>query len=163
MILWPERTRLESLLRPGGRMLIGLYSKLARRTIAEARARIVARGYRATASDIRRCRQDIIRDAEHWGLPIGGRDFYSMSGCRDLLFNVMEHQFTIPEIAAFLQDNDLSFLGFEPLDDPTVIEKFHKQFPGTANVTDLDQWSRFEADHPETFLGMYVFTVCKKG
>jgi SAM-dependent methyltransferase/tetratricopeptide (TPR) repeat protein len=152
---------LVSLLRPGGTMCIGLYSQLARRTITEARARIAARGYRATASDIRRCRQDIIRDAEHWGLPIGGRDFFSVSGCRDLLFNVMEHQFTIPEIAAFLQDNDLSFLGFETFKDPTVIEKFHKQFPGTTNEADLDQWGRFEADHPETFLGMYLFTAGK--
>jgi SAM-dependent methyltransferase len=152
---------LVSLLRPGGRMYIGLYSKLARRTITEARARIAARGYRATAGDIRRCRQDIIRDAEHWGLPIGGRDFYSVSGCRDLLFNVMEHQFTIPEIAAFLQENDLSFLGFETFKDPTVIEKFHEQFAGSADEADLNQWGRFEADHPETFLGMYVFTVGK--
>jgi SAM-dependent methyltransferase len=152
---------LVSLLRPGGRMCIGLYSQLARRVISEARARIAARGYRATASDIRRCRQDIIREADHWGLPIGGTDFYSVSGCRDLLFNVMEHQFTIPEIAKFLQDNDLSFLGFEPFDDPTVVEKFHKQFAGAADEADLDQWSRFEADHPETFLGMYVFNVRK--
>ena len=134
---------------------------MARRVISEARARIAARGYRATASDIRRCRQDIIREADHWGLPIGGTDFYSVSGCRDLLFNVMEHQFTIPEIAKFLQDNDLSFLGFEPFDDPTVVEKFHKQFAGAADEADLDQWSRFEADHPETFLGMYQFMVGK--
>jgi len=153
---------LASLLRAAGRMCIGLYSKLARRVITEARARIAARGYRATASDIRRCRQDIIRDADHWGLPIGGQDFYSVSGCRDLLFNVMEHQFTVPEIAAFLRDNDLSFLGFESFEDPTVIENFHKQFAGAADEADLDQWSRFEADHPETFLGMYVFNLGKK-
>jgi SAM-dependent methyltransferase/tetratricopeptide (TPR) repeat protein len=152
---------LVSLLRPGGRMCVGLYSKLARRVIAEARARIAAGGYRATASDIRRCRQAIIREAEHWKLPIGGKDFYSMSGCRDLLFNVMEHHFTIPEIAAFLNDNDLSFLAFEPFDDPSVIEKFHEQFPGTADEANLDQWCRFEADHPETFLRMYTFTVSK--
>ena len=92
---------------------------------------------------------------------IGGNDFYSMSGCRDLLFNVMEHRFTIPEIAAFLNDNDLSFLAFEPFNDPTVIEKFHGQFPGVADEANLDQWHRFEADHPETFLGMYIFTVSK--
>jgi SAM-dependent methyltransferase/tetratricopeptide (TPR) repeat protein len=152
---------LVSLLRPGGRMRIGLYSNFARRVIAEARARIAARGYRATAEDIRRCRQDIIREAEHWKMLIGAKDFYSMSGCRDLLFNVMEHRFTIPEIAAFLNDNDLSFLAFEPFDDPTVIEKFHKQFPNTADEADLDQWHRFEADHPETFWDMYVFTVGK--
>jgi SAM-dependent methyltransferase len=152
---------LVSLLRPGGRMRIGLYSQLARRIIAEARDRIAARGYRATAADIRRCRQDIIREAEHWKILIGMNDFYSMSGSRDLLFNVMEHCFTIPEIVAFLNDNGLSFQAFEPFDDPTVIEKFHKQFAGAANEADLDQWHRFEADHPETFLGMYVFTVGK--
>ena len=152
---------LVSLLRPGGRMRIGLYSNLARRVIAEARAHIAARGYHATADDIRRCRQDIIREAERWKMLIGAKDFYSMSGCRDLLFNVMEHRFTIPEIAAFLNDNDLSFLGFEPFDDPTVIEKFHKQFPGAADEANLDQWHRFEADHPETFWGMYIFMVGK--
>jgi SAM-dependent methyltransferase len=152
---------LVSLLRPAGNMRIGLYSQLARRIIAEARERIAARGYRATADDIRRCRQDIIREPDHWKLPIGGKDFYSMSGCRDLLFNVMEHHFTIPRIAAFLHDNDLSFLGFEPFDDPAVVEKFHRQFPGAADEASLDQWSRFEADHPETFLGMYLFMVRK--
>ena len=150
---------LVSLLRPGGTMRIGLYSDLARRFVAEARARIAARGYRATAEDIRRCRQDIIREAERWEVMIGGKDFYSISGCRDLLFNVMEHRFTIPEIAAFLDHHDLSFLAFEPFDDPTVIEEFHRQFSGTADEANLDQWHRFEADHPQTFLGMYLFTV----
>lgn len=153
---------LVSLLRPGGTMCIGLYSDLARRVIVQARERILARGYRATAEDIGRCRQDIIREAGHWKMLTGMRDFYSMSGCRDLLFNVMEHRFTIPEIAAFLNDNDLSFLGFEPFDDPTVIQSFRKQFPGAADEANLDQWNRFEADHPETFWGMYIFTVRKK-
>ncbi|HUE11443.1 MAG TPA: methyltransferase domain-containing protein, partial [Steroidobacteraceae bacterium] len=151
------------LLRPGGRMRIGLYSELARRVIVEARARIAARGYHATTDDIRRCRQDILREAEHWKMLVGAKDFYTMSGCRDLLFNVMEHRFTIPEIAAFLNDNDLSFLAFEPFDDPTVIKKFHEQFPGAADEADLDQWRRFEADHPETFWDMYVFSVGKRG
>ena len=152
---------LVSLMRPGGRMCIGLYSNLARRVITEARAHIAAGGYHATAGDIRRCRQDIIREAERWKMLIGVKDFYSMSGCRDMLFNVMEHRFTIPEIAAFLNDNDLSFLAFEPFDDPTVIDKFRKQFRGAADEADLEQWHRFEADHPETFWGMYNFTVGK--
>jgi SAM-dependent methyltransferase len=152
---------LVSLLRPGGRMRIGLYSKLARRVIVEARGRIAARGYRTTADDIRRCRQDIMREAEQWKTLVGARDFYSTSGCRDLLFNVMEHRFTIPEIAVFLNDHGLSFLAFEPFDDPAVIEKFHKQFAGSADEATLDQWHRFEVDHPETFWDMYVFTAGK--
>jgi SAM-dependent methyltransferase len=151
-----------SLLRPGGRMCIGLYSDLARRAVLEVRAHIVARGYRATAADIRRCRQDIIRKADRWNMLTSVKDFYSMSGCRDLLFNVMEHRFTIPEIASFLRDHGLCFLAFEPFDDPAVIEKFHKQFADAADETSLDQWHLFETDHPETFFGMYIFTVSKR-
>ena len=93
---------LVSLLRPGGRMRIGLYSQPARELIAEARARIAERGYRATPDDIRRCRQEMIGEPDRWRTLIEPNDFYSMSGCRDLLFNVMEHCFTIPQIAAFL-------------------------------------------------------------
>jgi 2-polyprenyl-3-methyl-5-hydroxy-6-metoxy-1,4-benzoquinol methylase len=151
---------LVSLLRPGGKMRIGLYSAAARRVIAEARARIAARGYRATPEDIRKCRQDLIREARHWNVLIGARDFYSTSGCRDLLFNVVEQHFTISEIGAFLDANDLCFLGFEFFDDQ-VIKEFQKQFREAAALTRLDQWNAFETDHPETFWGMYLFTVRK--
>lgn len=153
---------LVSLLRPGGKMRIGLYSELARHVIVEARERIAARGYRATADDIRRCRQDIMREPQQWQMLIGAWDFYSVSGCRDLLFNVMEHRFTIPRIAAFLNDNGLSFLGFEPFDDPAVMDGFRRQFGQAADETSLDQWQRFEEKHPETFWDMYVFMAGKR-
>jgi len=151
---------LVALLRPGGNMRIGLYSAAARRVIVEARARIAERGYQATAADIRTCRQDIIREAQRWKWLIGARDFYSMSGCRDLLFNVMEHRFTIPEIATFLDANDLSFTGFEFLEDE-VAQSFQRQFREAAALSDLDRWQAFEADYPQTFWGMYLFTLRK--
>jgi len=151
---------LVALLRPGGKMRIGLYSEAARRVIVEARARIAERGYRATAEDIRKYRQDIIREAQRWKWLIGARDFYSMSGCRDLLFNVMEHRFTIPEIVAFLDANDLSFLSFEFFDEP-VMQSFQQQFRDAAALTNLDRWDSFETDHPETFWGMYLFMLRK--
>ena len=151
---------LVSLLRPGGRMRIGLYSEAARRVIGAARARIAGHGYQATAEDIRKCRQAIMREGQRWKWLIGARDFYSMSGCRDLLFNVMEHRFTIPEIAAFLDANDLSFIGFEFFDD-AVMQSFQQQFGQAAAPSNLDQWAAFEADHPETFWGMYLFTLRK--
>src|SRR5262249_14129121 len=47
-----------ALLRPGGFMRVGLYSELARREIVAARAFILTQGYRPTADDIRRCRQE---------------------------------------------------------------------------------------------------------
>ena len=91
-----------SLLRPSGTMLVGLYSEAARKAIVDARALIAARGYQPTAQDIGACRQEIIRDNSNSRLNVlsASADFYSMSGCRDLLFNVMEHRFTIPQIKA---------------------------------------------------------------
>jgi SAM-dependent methyltransferase len=152
---------LVSLLREGGKMRIGLYSELARRLITEARGRIAARGYRALADDIRKCRQEMIREPRQWSALMESSDFHSVSGCRDLLFNVMEHCFTITQIAVFLKDNNLSFLGFDPFEDPAVLKEFHEHFAGAADELDLDQWRRFETAHPETFRGMYVFSVGK--
>jgi 2-polyprenyl-3-methyl-5-hydroxy-6-metoxy-1,4-benzoquinol methylase len=143
-----------SLLRPNGLMFVGLYSATARRSLAAARALIAERGYRATADDIRRCRQDVIARS---GMP-PFRDFSSTSGCRDLLFNVMEHQFTIPQIADFLDSNGLTFLGFEQL-LPDTLEKFRQLFPHAGAVRDLASWHRFEERHPYTFGNMYFFWV----
>jgi len=145
-----------SLLRPNGLMFVGLYSAAARQSLATSRAFIAGHGYRATAGDIRACRQDLIR---HCGAP-PFRDFSSTSGCRDLLFNVMEHQFTIPQIAAFLDANHLTFLGFEQL-PADVIEEFQRRFSGADARRDLLSWHGFEQTHPLTFGNMYFFWVQK--
>ena len=57
-----------SMLRPGGIMLLGLYSEMARRDIVAARDFIAQRGYHPTADDIRRCRQELIDCAD--GTPL---------------------------------------------------------------------------------------------
>jgi 2-polyprenyl-3-methyl-5-hydroxy-6-metoxy-1,4-benzoquinol methylase len=150
-----------ALLKPDGVMRVGLYSETARRTIVEARALIAECGYRATAQDIRAFRQMLIRERQEarWEPIISTVDFYSMSGCRDMLFNVMEHRFTIPEIAAFLREEGLSFLGFE-LDGKTI-ERFRRQYPGAAALLDLDCWQNFEVTDPLTFRNMYQFSIRK--
>jgi hypothetical protein len=43
-----------------------------------------------------------------------------------------------------------------------VIGRFQQQFQGPDALTSLHQWDAFEADHPETFWGMYVFMLRKK-
>ena len=86
-------------------------------------------------------------------------DFYCMSGCRDLLFHVVEHRFTLPQIKSLLAARRLSFLGFDL--DPRLIEQFQKQFPSAAALTELDKWHVFETANPQTFRNMYVFTVRK--
>ena len=145
-----------SLLRPHGLMLVGLYSATARQSLTAARAFITERGYGAT--DIRACRQELI---QRFGMP-PFRDFSSTSGCRDLLFNVMEHQFTIPQIEEFLDKNRLTFLGFEQL-PPDVLRQFHRQFPDAGALRDLGSWHAFEQANPLTFGNMYFFWVQKTG
>jgi len=147
-----------SLLRPNGEMRVGLYSEAARRAVVAARELIVARGYHATHDDIRKLRQEIFRDSgDRWQWITSSADFYSISGCRDLLFNVMEHRFTLPQIKAFLVQEGLSFLGFDG--DPKVRERFQRKFPQPAALLDLDCWHAFEIENPLTFRQMYVFSV----
>jgi Flp pilus assembly protein TadD/SAM-dependent methyltransferase len=151
-----------SLLRPGGFMRIGLYSAKARRDVTDARAFIAERGYGSMPEDIRRCRQAIIARAagdlargvtERW-------DFYSTSGCRDLLFHVQEHQFELAEIKSFLKDEQLVFIGFENIPGP-MIKEYLRWFPEDAAMTDLDNWDALEKQHPTVFGSMYRFWIQK--
>ena len=149
-----------SLLRSDGEMRIGLYSETARRAIVAGRALVAQRGYATTADGIRACRQEIFRSQDgSLRELITLRDFYGTSGCRDLLFNVLEHRFTLPQIKAFLAEQDLLFLGFES--EPDILAAFARQNPNPAALTDLDRWHAFEIANPETFLGMYRFAVRK--
>lgn len=152
---------LVSLLNPNGIIGIGLYSERARHAIVAARRTIAEKGYRPTLEDMRACRQELIRRARSAPSQsvVGFRDFFHAGGCRDLLFHVMEHRFTIAQIKALLNDNGLTFLGFEI--SPDLRARFLQQFSGEASLTDLDKWDLFEAAHPETFIGMYIFYAQK--
>lgn len=159
----PERgwRTLLSLLRPQGLMHIGLYSGLARRHLIAAQAWLAARGYTAGADDIRRARQEFIANvAGHPGFDdvLSYADFYTMSGCRDLLFHTQNHEFDIQRIHAFLTANGLQFVGFQV--DDSARGKFWRRF-GREREADLLLWQEFEADNPDTFKGMYQFYVQK--
>jgi SAM-dependent methyltransferase/tetratricopeptide (TPR) repeat protein len=146
-----------SLLRPGGVMLVGLYSVSARKAINVARAFVSEGGYRSTPEDIRACRQALIAH-DSLRRELGSiHDFFTMSDCRDMLFHVMEHQFTIAQIKAFISDQHLSFLGFDI--DPENLARFQQQFPDPAALVDLDCWERFEAANPRAFIQTYLFYV----
>ena len=150
---------LVSLLRPGGFMHVGLYSALARADIRAARAFIAERGYEGSADDIRRCRQELLACADGTPLKNVARypDFFTTSECRDLLFHVQEHQLTIPQIATFLRENNLAFLGFTG----QMPHEYRKRFPEDRAATDLARWHVFEIENPATFTGMYQFWVQK--
>jgi SAM-dependent methyltransferase len=150
-----------SLLRPGGVMNVGLYSVSARKGINAARAIVSERRYPPTPESIRTCRQELIRD-DWLRKELGSiHDFFTMSDCRDMLFHVMEHQFTIAQIKAFIKEQGLSFLGFDI--DQENLNKFQQQFPDPNALADLDCWERFEAANPRAFIQTYLFYVQSPG
>ena len=137
-------------------------SDLARGDVVAARDFIAKRGYKATLDDIRRCRQDVFAlDEASPPRAIAWRgDFYASSDCRDLLFHVQEHRFTLPQIKGFLVDNGLGLLGFEH--DADVLLRYRARFPDDPACTDLDHWHAYEQENPRTFARMYQFVVQKR-
>jgi len=152
-----------SLLRPNGVMRIALYSELARRHVVAARTFVAEHGYGRGADDIRRFRQDVLAlaDGDLVKTVAQSPDFFSVSDCRDLVFHVQEHRFTLPQIQAFLAASDVTFLGFEI--DIGVLRQYDARFPDDRARTALDRWHSFEQDNPGTFGGMYQFWVQKAG
>ena len=84
-------------------------------------------------------------------------DFYSLSEIRDLLFNVQEHNFTLPQIKDCLRDLGLTFCGFENL---SIKNSFVRSY-NDSDLYDLMQWDLFEKSNPRIFAGMYQFW-CQK-
>lgn len=151
--------RLTALLVPGGVMKIGLYSQRARTAVNKARALIQAQGIGSSSEEIRAFRERAVSDPKLEPL-MNWRDFFTTSECRDLIFHVQEHQFTIPMIKDALDRLALRFLGFAFLDVTT--EARYRGFAGfDAPMDDLEAWEQFEQAEPSTFRGMYQF-YCQK-
>ena len=150
---------LTDLLKPGGLMKIGLYSEAARKHIVSIREEIAVLNLGTSESDIRSYRQFLFEshDAGHQQLTKSA-DFFSLSALRDLVFNVQEHRFTLPQIQSSLNELGLKFCGFEVEGILPRFKGFHGQ---EADVYDLALWHEYETKNPLTFLGMYQFW-CQK-
>jgi len=149
------------LLRPGGVMFLGLYSKVARADINAARDYIAQRGHDGSARDIRRLRQEIMAFPDGTPARAVARsgDFYSTSDCRDFLFHVQEYQHTLPEIAQFIAEENLTFLGFQL--DARLLLDYAAAHPDDPRLTNLAHWQAYENAHPDVFTAMYNFAVQK--
>ncbi|MDA0229872.1 MAG: tetratricopeptide repeat protein [Proteobacteria bacterium] len=155
---------LMKLLRPGGLMNIGLYSEIARQHIVSGRRLIAENGYTTSPDDIRRCRRDIITKAKDGNQVMAEifkmKDFFNLSECRDLLFHVQEHRFTLIGIDEALRELGLKFLGFT-IHNQKILRKFKDSYPSGGDLISLQLWHEFEFKNPDTFRGMYQFW-CQK-
>jgi SAM-dependent methyltransferase len=155
---------LVDLLNPGGVMKVGLYSESGRAGERRAQAIVKDRGLRPDVEGIRRMRAEVKALAsagdETLRLLTKALAFYSASECRDLVFHVMEHRFTIPEIEAALTALNLDFLGFH-LPHPGYLAAVRAAQGPDVDVRSLAPWHEFERDNPLAFIGMYQFW-CRK-
>tara|TARA_B100000579_G_scaffold406726_1_gene393401 strand:- start:1376 stop:3949 length:2574 start_codon:yes stop_codon:yes gene_type:complete len=151
---------LVNVLKPNGFMKLGLYSILGRQDVIKARKYIADQTFEANRISIQDFRNKIL----------SGRlkklnslqtfiDFYSLSEFRDLCFHTQEHRFNIKQLKDTLESNQLKFLGFQ-LKEP-IKSLYKKYFPEDKVQTNLDNWSKFEEQYPNTFRAMYQFWVCK--
>lgn len=151
---------LASLLRAGGLMHVALYSAAARQEISTLRA-IAAETARApTLAGLRAFRQMILsrESTDPLRRVADLADFFSASECRDLLMHVQEHQFSLPQIAGFIEAEGFDLLGFET----SAEARYRQRFPDDPAATNLANWARFEAEHPATFVEMYQFWIQKR-
>ena len=153
---------LVGLLRNQGLMHIGLYSEAGRADILAAR-QILPDAESVTADDIRKSRDDILSLAD--GHPAAGirknLDFFALSTCRDLLFHVHEHRFTLPQIGGCLDELGLELIGFDPGSGRAAI-LYLQRFADNPRMDSLDNWHRLEQENPALFAGMYEFWLRKR-
>jgi SAM-dependent methyltransferase len=148
---------LVGMLEEDGLMRIALYSTRARTCLGAAREVLRPLALPLTPGGIRMSRQAIMDLPS--GHPargaLGFGDFYSLSGCRDLLMHVQEHTFTPLQVGHCLDALGLTLLKVEC--EAPAQENFSRMFPDPAALTDFGAWDRLEQAIPDTFRGMIQF------
>jgi 2-polyprenyl-3-methyl-5-hydroxy-6-metoxy-1,4-benzoquinol methylase len=150
-------------LKPGGMMDIGLYSEIARHRVVHFRKLVEENGWPADLEGIRQFREHVMtlaNDDTNRSI-VRSRDFYSASSCRDLIFHVQEHRYTLLQIEEMLERHGLKFFQFSFL-PPMTYKAFKKYFPKPEDALDLKNWHKFEEKHTDAFAAMYQFWVCHK-
>ena len=148
-------------LKEDGLMKLGLYSSIARTEINKVRNLIKKDKIPLTNDSIHNFRQKMLNDdhvlINEFNTSI---DFFSLSGFRDLYFNVQETQYTIPDIKKIINDYNLNFCGFEFKHNLHDIA-FKEMFPDTNSEQVLENWDVFERQNNNTFINMYQFWIQK--
>ncbi|WP_373084864.1 methyltransferase domain-containing protein [Sneathiella sp.] len=141
-----------------GLMKIALYSEAARQDVVTVRDRIGAGVTDLTLDDIRHLRRQLLElPREDPAATVTEElDFFSLSGCRDLLFHQQEQHFDISRVGRALVSLNLEFLGFEFLNNQTM-RNYHARYPADREGRNLANWAAVEAESPELFRGMYQF------
>ncbi len=146
-------------LKKGGIIKIALYSKTARQVISALRQTLGEHRPR-DAQSIRLVREAILQKAlpGNWEALLRSPDFYSLSGCRDLIFHEQEHVFEVLDIPDFLASAQLAYLGMlAPAGSESLLSLVGKQ----AHEISIQEWHALEQANTDLFAGMYQFYAIK--
>jgi len=148
-------------LKKGGLLSLAIYNKMGRKEINFIRSFIKKNEIEPSDKNIVWIREHIKNSTPEKIRKrlILSKDFYSVSGCRDLFFNVQETQFNIRQIKQLIGKNNLRFMGFTGL-SKTHITNFKKLYSDT-NLFDLDCWDDFQKNNKDFFGSMYQFWTQK--
>jgi len=151
-----------SILKPNGLMRLGFYSELARKEIVRARELVSQDGIQSTPEGIRNYRHYLLglKNLDDIEYLAGGVDFYSMSGCHDLIFHVQEHRMQLDMIAEFLEEHQLKLIGLDI--DRSSSAAYKLRFPDDPSGLNLKNWHIFENENPRIFRQMYQLLVQKR-
>jgi len=151
-------------LKEKGLMRISLYSQMGRRKIKPYQDQYSTKNIKDFNAEIKEFRNNILKSNQDLENFISFSDFFNSSELRDLIFHYKEHQFTIPKIKSVLNDLNLSFIGFEDINNlknSSLHKQFKNFFRNNENILDLDNWHIFENSHKDIFKYMYQFWVQK--
>jgi len=151
---------LKKILKPGGTMHIGVYSKAARMPIEWIRGRSPKRQEVWSTEEIRSFRQTLILEPQFKQiLPLLlVQDFFSTSMFRDLLLHQQEYCFALNELLSIVRELHYEFLGFDLGKDLT--EKYKRLFPSDTCFRSPENWQAFEIHYAGT-LQMFMFWLRK--
>lgn len=150
-------------LKPGGKMSISLYSKIARDMILNpASDYIKEKGYTSSLDDIRQFRQDIMKMSpdDPRTLCTHAGDFFNLAECNDLLFHVQEHRYTFPMMQEMADRHGLE--AYSVSLSPQKKRAFAEMFP-EGRLSDLALMDKYEHANPEAFAEMYKVYFQRKG
>jgi SAM-dependent methyltransferase len=147
-----------SALEDGGIAKIGLYSAYARTPIADLANLASEKEIPYTPYNLERIRNLAIQNYNYKRTNeiVNSHDFFSRSGCMDLLFNPLEKSFTTRDIHSLARTLNCEFAGFE--NGGQRKSPAFRKFNESSNMDSLFYaWELFENFNPNFFSEMHLF------
>jgi len=138
-----------------GEFNLQVYTESGRQAVVAGIALRDEHGYKATAGSMREFRKRVydLSDSHPAKGLLRFADFFSLFECRDLVFNVQEHRYTLITLSHLLNACGFVFSGLKI--STATLATFRRLHPNPAAVRDPARWQALEDTNPSIFGSMY--------